>query len=312
MKRFFRCFGIGCHAGGVFAVLVAGQPVLAQTQAFDALSGRSDGGAPAVRRVVEADTAPAPAGGSIEQRLARVERLLNNKALVEMLRRIEELQLEVQALRGQVDELGFAMEGMKNRQKDLYLDVDRRIQRLEQAGLGGGVRDSAGGPGDGESLPGGVPGVQAPPAFGAEAASAAPVPGNAALGAGDTAQQAYERAFNTLRSGQYDQAIQQFQSYVAQFPTSDYADNAQYWLGEANYVTRRFQQAAAEFGKVLDNFPNSSKVPDASLKLGFSYYELGEYDKAREVLQKLTRQYPNTAASRLALERLQRMDREGR
>ena len=114
----------------------------------------------------------------------------------------------------------------------------------------------------------------------------------------------YDRAFNLLKQSQYEPAIQSFTAYLSKYPTGDYSDNAQYWLGEAYYVTRQFEQALLEYNKLVVNFPHSQKYTHALLKIGYCYQELGRIDEAKKYLQALTRQYPGETASRLAEERL--------
>ena len=117
-------------------------------------------------------------------------------------------------------------------------------------------------------------------------------------------QAEYQQAFNLLKQAQYDQAIQALRAFLAKYPTGEYSDNAQYWLGEAYYVMRQFQPALEEYKKVIANFPQSQKYTHALLKIGYCYQELGRIDDAKNILQSLVTQYPGETASRLAEERL--------
>ncbi|MBF8269583.1 MAG: hypothetical protein HW386_1292 [Gammaproteobacteria bacterium] len=117
-------------------------------------------------------------------------------------------------------------------------------------------------------------------------------------------QAEYDRAFNLLKSLQYEMAIQEFIVFLNKYPTGNFSDNAQYWLGEAYYMIRQFEQALQEYNKLVVNFPHSQKYTHALLKIGYCYHELGRIDEARKYLQALTRQYPGETASRLAEERL--------
>jgi len=121
----------------------------------------------------------------------------------------------------------------------------------------------------------------------------------------------YDLALEKLKEGRYDEASSAFQSFLKKYPGSSYADNAQYWLGEVFYVTRKFQPALDEFGKVLSNHPESTKVADAKLKMGYIQYELKDWAKAQELLNQVVKGYSGTTAARLAQERLDRMKREG-
>ena len=125
------------------------------------------------------------------------------------------------------------------------------------------------------------------------------------------AQAAYDQAFNLLRSAQYDQAITAFKQFIADHPKGPLSDNAQYWLGEADYVTRQFPAALAEFQKVVTDYPDSPKVPDAELKVGFTHYEMAQWDDARKTLTDVVSKYPDSSAAKLAQNRLQKMKAEG-
>jgi tol-pal system protein YbgF len=233
---------------------------------------------------------------SLDQRLARIERVMDNKILLDLLQRVESLQVEVRELRGEIESQGFELESLKKRQRDLYLDTDRRLRDLEV----GGARGTA---------PTGQPAVST----GGEVPLAGGTGESAPAAVGDPAgeRDAYLQAFNQLKEGRYDAAIGSFEGFLQQYPSGTYSDNAQYWLGEANYVSRRFKQAITEFEKVLSQFPGSPKVADARLKLGYSHYELAQWDQAREVLNGLKRDFPNSSVAKLADQRLQRMQREG-
>lgn len=225
---------------------------------------------------------------ALEQRISRLERTLESQPLVEMLRRLEALQQDVQQMRGEQEQLNYSIEGIKKRQRDLYLDIDQRLTALEESG--------------------------ATNSGGSESASN----NNADAGSADTTTDdrkelsEYQSAFEILRARRYDDAIIAFKSYIERYPTGKYSANAKYWLGEANYVTRRFPVAIEELNKVLKDHPKSNKVQDALLKIGFSYYELKQWPEARTSLQKLIDAYPNSTAGKLARKRLDQMDADGR
>ncbi len=227
----------------------------------------------------------AVADAELEQRVSRLERTMESQPLVEMLRRIETLQQDVQAMRGEMEQLNHSIEGIKKRQRDLYLDLDQRLSALESTG----VTESA----------------QAPTAETANPDTSTTTDDRKELSE-------YQTAFEILRARRYDDAIVAFKSYIERYPSGKYAANAKYWLGEANYVTRRFPVAIEELNKVLRDHPQSNKVQDALLKIGFSYYELKQWAEARASLQKLVDTFPNTTAGKLAQKRLDQMDADGR
>ncbi len=265
--------------------------------------------------VVQSQTASAP-HGSIEERLQRLERAINNQALLDMLTTLENLQGETQTLRGDLEQMMHSMEGLKTRQRDLYMDIDSRLRQME-ASIAQGVKSAA--PAMNAQSSAGVgsvsdrsPAVAARPAVaGATVASAV---ASTSAQPGDPAQEMreYQKAFEVLKGGQYDQAISLFGDFLSRYPDGEYTGNAQYWLGEANYVTRRFDVAETEFQKVLSLHPDSNKVADAMLKLGYTFYELGNWNSARSTLQDVATRFPGTTVARLAENRLQKMRLEGR
>lgn len=254
-------------------------------------------------------TASAAREGSLEYRVEHIETLMQSQGLIDMLTQLQQLQREVQLLRGDVEMQGHQLQEMQQRQRDIYLDIDRRL---------GGQPVGAVTP----TMPT-VPATDAPldtsqmattpPVMpSANAASPEPLPQVQAAVATPDEQAAYEQALNILREGRYNDAARAYQQFLVNYPNGRYADNAQYWLAETQYVTRNFQSGLDEFGKVVTLYPNSLKVPDAQLKMGYIHYEMGNWKAAREQLETLVQRHPDSTAARLASERLQRMSREGR
>lgn len=233
------------------------------------------------------------------------------KVLLEVLTRVDQLQKEVQRISGDVEVQMHDVSTMKNRQRDLYLDIDRRLGKMEKTlseiklgQSGGGVPltslDSTSTGAVTSPLAGTSPSSGGDSGAGISAGTA-PV----SIAAGSKIEiDAYQRAFNLLKEGRYDLAIASFQAYLDTFPSAKYSDNAQYWLGEANYVQRQFKKAIVEFKKVIDNYPTSPKVSDAMLKMGLAHSEVGEKDAAIAMLEQITKKYPGTTAARLATTRL--------
>lgn len=235
-------------------------------------------------------------GEDLEARVNRIE----SQTLVELLTRIDRLQDEVQQMRGHLEEQAHDIEGMQQRQKDMYMELDNRLRKLEQGGA------TAAPPANGDA-------GAAPPAGGDENA---PAPADTGTDAGpaagaDNEQASYQQAFDLLKNAQYPKAIQGFHGFLSRYPDSSLANNAQYWLGEANYVLRDYKTSLVEFRKLIDVYPHSSKIPDAVLKIGFIHYAQGNWDKARGTLNQVKARYPGTSAARLADERLRKMKQEG-
>lgn len=125
-----------------------------------------------------------------------------------------------------------------------------------------------------------------------------------ARAARDQARSAYQRHYAALRAGKHAAAIAGFRGFVARYPDHDYADNAQYWLGEALYDQKQYKAAMREFRRVVKNYPRGNKVADALLKIGYCYASVGEPAKARDVLTQVTRVYPKSNPAKLAARKL--------
>jgi tol-pal system protein YbgF len=115
---------------------------------------------------------------------------------------------------------------------------------------------------------------------------------------------AYRAAYAELTAGRYDDAEQKLRAFVKRYPRHDYADNAQYWLGECFYARHRYQEAAVEFRAAVAKYPVGNKAPDALLKLAYSLLSLGEKAEARRLLEELPGTYPRSDAARLATQKL--------
>jgi tol-pal system protein YbgF len=276
------------------------------------LRRRSAAAALAIAAVISASAVPAQHPiidqrlADIDSRLMRLEGILDNKVLLDILRRIETLQGEIQALRDTTDRVGYEMEEVKDRQRELYLNIDRRLRALETAR----PEPAVGGSEAAQTTAAGRPN-DAIPASAAAQMAGGELTGDITPGRQAADTDAYRDAFNLLKAGRYEDSIAAFNQFLTNYPNSSYAANAQYWLAEAYYVLGNYDLAATDFNKVIKRYPQSAKVPDARLKLGFTHYELQQWEQARAVLSELNKQYPNTTVAQLAANRLQRMTREG-
>jgi tol-pal system protein YbgF len=245
----------------------------------------------------------------MEARLMRIERVVDNQSLLQIANQLEQLQVESRELRGELETLRRETESQGARQRELYLDVDRRLQMLEQSQVRApaGPFDPAPGFGGDEF---GVGGGDAGPFAGGALPDMPAGPGAGGAVAAGNDQEAYQTAFNLLQSRQYEPAAEAFRQFLTAHPNSRLADNAQYWLAETYYVRREFEGALPHFQRVLDQYPQSDKTPDALLKIGYCNYELRRWDAARTALQRVTREYPGTTAAQLATQRLQLIAQE--
>lgn len=245
-----------------------------------------------------------------------------NRRMYELLNRMNQLEEEIQLLRGDIEVMNHDMGGLKKQQRELYLDIDKRVTAVESTGKDSkpeegdeGAKAASdnqpttedGGKTGTPAAAGLVPAIvdnpdEEPPDTSPQAQQAVP---------SFEERNAYRRAFNLLKEGRYDQSREAFTAFRSSYPESGYASNAQYWLGEANYVSRNYDEALKEFSGVVSNYPESQKAPDAMLKKGFTEYELKKWSDARASLEAVVKQYPDSAAARLAQSRLQLMQKDG-
>jgi len=127
----------------------------------------------------------------------------------------------------------------------------------------------------------------------------------AAPAANDRAAADYRAAVELVKSGKSMEAATALRAFLKNYPRHEYADNAQYWLGEAFYAHKDYQHALVEFRATIETYPRGNKVPDALLKVGYCYQALGQPDKARAVLEQVVNLYPKTEPAALAAKRLE-------
>jgi tol-pal system protein YbgF len=264
---------------------------------------------------------------SLRQEVTRMGRLIDNRAMIELMQSVEGLASEISQMRGELEQQTHDTTEIKKRQRELYLDIDRRLRALESRAVSVEKTEPVEVPGLDEAAEAAQTTTQPSqtviePSVNADGLIAdTSVPlvssndsesGAAQSSASNSEERvAYQAAFDTLKEGRYKIAKTELKRFLEKYPDSTYAGNAQYWLGEAYYVTRDFDQGILEFELVLSRYPSSPKVADAMLKLGYTYYEKQQYNKARIMLDELRKRYPKATAARLAGKRLERMRKEG-
>jgi len=122
--------------------------------------------------------------------------------------------------------------------------------------------------------------------------------------ASEGAADEYRAAVDLVKAGKHVEAQAALHAFLKAYPRHDYADNAQYWLGEDFYAQKDFTHALAEFRATIETYPRGNKVPDALLKVGYCYQALGQSDKARAVLEQVVSLYPKSEPASLASKRL--------
>lgn len=193
-----------------------------------------------------------------------------NQLMAELVLQVNQLQQEVRQLRGQLEEQEYRMNQLSKQQRDLYVDLDKRIQ------AGGVVSSEAG---TGES--------------GSSASS------------GSDAQQAYNKAFTQYKDKEYAFAKNSFKTFLQQFPKEPLASNAHYWLGQLHLKDKEYDQAETQFKAAYQEFPGANKTDAAMLKLGQLEEARGNKKAAKTYYQQVLKAFPNTTAGKLAKAKLE-------
>lgn len=155
------------------------------------------------------------------------------------------------------------------------------------------------------AAPGQEPGAAGEPGGAPGGAPTAPVPTTPAGSAPFISpQRMYDNAYSDYMGAQFDLAIQGFNAYIASFPKSDLADDAQLNIGNAHYAAGKYREAADAFQKVITNYPQSNTLPVAYYKMGLTYTELKQLDLARKAFETVMQKYPSAPESFLAKQRL--------
>lgn len=223
----------------------------------------------------------APQQPSADERLTRLEQMLQNQSLLDMLVRIDALQQENRELRGTLEEQTHLVNELKQQQQELYRDLDRRLSDMERT----------------STTPAAVATSQPAPA----AAETPPTPAE---------RDAYQQAFDLLRELRYEQAVDGFRAFLKSYPASRYAPSAQYWLAEAYYARRDFPKAISEYQALRSHYPASTKTPEALLKIGYCYSVLGKKEEARGAFDELVKGYPQSPEAQQAEAGLARLNGE--
>ncbi len=230
---------------------------------------------------------------TLENRIAKLEAaLLQNQQLLDLLKEVEALKSEVAKLRGQAEVQTHQIDTLEKRQKDLYVDLDRRVSDMAKPSA---VAPAAVPP---------VATVVAPNPSSVSAQTAASVASPPPHLDPMLESRAYEAALNHFKAGNYPGAIASFKGFLKAYPDSALAPNAQYWIGYAYYALRDYRNALAQQQKLLAVYPGSAKVPDALLNVASNQVALNDHAAAKKTLEEIVAKFPGSNAATLAAKRL--------
>ncbi|MDR3492765.1 MAG: tol-pal system protein YbgF [Gammaproteobacteria bacterium] len=250
---------------------------------------------------------------SLEQRVGRLEQQISNMLHDDSATKVNTVQTDVQALRGQVEELTHQVQLLQAQQKTMFMDLDKRVNK-ELTGSAGTASETPNTQAD-DTIPAAAPQTKlklAPPAaLDKPAKTPVAVAATAAQPNGAEEQAIYQSAYSLIKAKKYSQAASTLQKMLQKYPTGQFAANAHYWLGELYGLLGKNDQAVIEFSTVVKNYPESPKLADAQLKLGLIYAAQFKWADAKTAFKMVTTQYSGTPSARLASEQLKQIKQAG-
>jgi tol-pal system protein YbgF len=122
----------------------------------------------------------------------------------------------------------------------------------------------------------------------------------------------YERLMGLFRDGNLVGAERGFSAFIADYPNSDLAPNARYWLGESQYGKKDYKEAISSYDRVELDYPRSEKVPAALLKKGYAYLALKDKKRASSAFKQVVTLYPKSPEAGKASDKLSQMTKDSR
>ena len=230
---------------------------------------------------VSSSTLNSQSSGSLTEQLTSVERKLDsrNRAQVNIQRQLDDLQTQVNELRGVTELHTHQLSQVLERQRELYQELDRRVS---------------------EAL---KPTANVPSAIAVDSSTVSKDYSDDL-----TENEAYDKALNlVLKDKRYELAIPAFRSFNQTYPQSTYAPNARYWLGQLLFNKGELDQAGQEFSIVVEQFQDSNKRPDALLKLAMVAQQQNNANRAIQLYRQLLSEYPDSTSAQLAKPRLENL-----
>lgn len=238
-------------------------------------------------------------------RVAALEKALQDRSTsgqrsqVDAVVRLDEIAADLQAVQGRLEEQAHTLSNLSKAADDQAFRLSQVTARLETTESRlleqerRGASPPAGGP---------LGSIDTPPPVPPDRDRVV-LPGRTPRG-GLSPVEAYNLAYNDYVKGSYELAIQGFQSFLQQYPSSILVPHALYWLGESFYQTKQFPQAIEQYNRLATQYPKNEKLPGALLKSGFAYASVGDKGKARGALRRILEDFPHASEANLAKEKL--------
>jgi tol-pal system protein YbgF len=208
---------------------------------------------------------------------------------------IDEIREEMRVLTGRIEELEHSMRQQRPVNETSDKPIEDRLARLEEAGNQNSQRLSR------------IEQVLKlePMVAGSKPESRIKPEAPAAKAPSET--ELYNKAKQAFDQGNMAAARKGFEDLILNFPNSQNADNAQFWIGETFFREKQYEKAILEYQKVIEKYPKGNKVPAALLKQGYAFQSLGDKVNSRLIFEELVRKHPNTSEAKAASDKLKEM-----
>src|SRR5450830_522126 len=226
------------------------------------------------------------ANQALSQRIAALEAVIKGQGLLDLMNQNDQLKQSLNDVKGQLEVTNHNLDMAQQRQKDLYVDVDGRLRKIETA-------------------------TPAASAVNTPVATDAPTVGainpNSAVEA-PTESKDFDAAQTLLKTGKYKEAFDAFGKFIQTYPGSARLPEAQYSLGFSQFSLRNYKAAIATQQKLVKTYPDSPKAPDAMFNIANAQIQLADIDSAKKTLKELLSKYPSSEIAPNAKRRLSVLD----
>jgi len=100
-------------------------------------------------------------------------------------------------------------------------------------------------------------------------------------------EEIFQAGVRFLENKDYNEAKQMFDLIIIQYPASQWADDAQFYLGEVSFRKGEYIVAAFSYNRLRRQFPGSPFTKEALYKTAMCYYNMSPtYDRDQEYTRK--------------------------
>jgi tol-pal system protein YbgF len=228
---------------------------------------------------------------------------------VDFIDQIQQLQKDVQELRGQLDIQTHELTLLRQQQLSFYNDLSTQINRftVQKTVVPSIDKTSLSNLDDHQKIPKAIMSIDSESTSNkldvSVTSNSIPKMPSARINPVNE-QINYLAAYDLVKSRQYDNALVAMQNFVNRYPDGGYTANAHYWLGELYLVKKDYVHAIKQFDIVLKKFPSSSKSAACALKIGYALAACGKKMQAIQQLRNVVKNYPNTPTAQLAASKI--------